>query len=75
MGDSLDLPRNDELLESSDLINNECAPLFPLEWLKNMHTHTHVQFSLLHVILTILDQIAAGQVAFIVNCAVIEVAI
>lgn len=61
MGDSLDLPRNEALLESSDLMSNECAALFPLEWLNMLSSQ--------------LDQIAAGQVAFIVLCAVIEVAI
>lgn len=72
MGDSLNLSRNEALLEPGDLINNDCAPLFSLEWLKYTRTnsfHFYVMSS------SQLDQIVAGQVAFIVFCVVIEVAI
>lgn len=72
MGDSLDLSRNEALLDPGDLINNECAPLFPLEWLKYTHTHS-VHFYVMSS--SQLDQIVAGQVAFSVFCVVIEVAI
>lgn len=77
MGDSLDLSRNEALLEPGDLINNECASLFPLEWPKYMHKHVHIHSFHFYVMSSsqIVDQIVAGQVAFIVFCEVIEVAI
>lgn len=76
MGDSLDLSRNEALLEPGDLINNECAPLFPLEWPKYMHKHVHIHSFHFYVMSSSQhDQIVAGQVAFIVFCEVIEVAI
>lgn len=74
MGLSLDLSRNEALLEPGDLRNNDCAPLFSLEWLKYIHTHTR-SFHFYIMSSSQLDQIAAGQVAFIVFCVVIEVAI